>query len=161
MEKTRTDALNPLKTLVFKKALLYTCSTLSPRKGALSVEKIQDRTLDVSLQEKRGFVSGCMMERTPGKRQSRSEARCSGAAGVLDGRIFPFETCPDDWRANAKPESWKVRCQTCPKRSEDASHGHLLHYPGSGDHLRSPLFCPDSLSSALARKFFKKMLKSV
>ena len=38
---------------------------------------------------------------------------------------------------------------------------HLLHYPGSGDHLRSPLFCPDSLSSALARKFFKKMLKSV
>ena len=31
----------------------FTCSTLSPRKGALSVEQIQDRTLDVSLQEKK------------------------------------------------------------------------------------------------------------
>lgn len=29
------------------------------------------------------------MERTPGKRQSRSEARRGGAEGVLDGRIFP------------------------------------------------------------------------
>lgn len=36
-----------------------------------------------------GFVSGCTMKRTPGKPQSRSEARDSGAEGVLDSGILP------------------------------------------------------------------------
>ena len=40
LEEIRTKALEPLKLLGPTKAILFTRSTLSPRKGALSVERI-------------------------------------------------------------------------------------------------------------------------
>ena len=40
LEEIRTKALEPLKLLGSTKAILFTRSTLSPRKGALSVERI-------------------------------------------------------------------------------------------------------------------------
>ena len=40
LEEIRTEALEPLKLLEYTKAILFTRSTLSPRKGALSVERI-------------------------------------------------------------------------------------------------------------------------
>ena len=40
LEEIRTKALEPLKLLGPTKAILFTRSTLSPRKGALSVEQI-------------------------------------------------------------------------------------------------------------------------
>jgi len=59
----------------------------------------------------------------------------------------PFETCPDDCRSRPIPISkgnrWKVRCQTCPKCNEDASHGCV----SEGRVMESPM--PETPMSGL------------